>query len=151
MERTNPTPVACFALGLLVAALAAGEERSSTVPASASKTEMAAFAGDWVLSVPVEGSDPRAFDLALKVENDTLTGTFVSDHAGSLAIQAVSSNAGVLSFAVPMMGMSEVVSFTAKRNEDGSLTGTIAGPMGAMTFTGKRAPAANRAGKTGAP
>jgi hypothetical protein len=82
--------------------------------------------------------ETRTFGLELRLEGKTLAGTLVSDHAGALAIQNVRLDDEVLTFAVPMVGTSEQVGFTARLSGAASLAGTIAGPLGAMSFTAER-------------
>jgi hypothetical protein len=112
--------------------------RPSSMPSTASTSspaDAAAFAGKWRLTASA-GPDKRELQLELVAAHGGITGTVVSDHAGTIAIQNARVADGTLTFGVPM-GTS-AVEFTATLKGHGELAGTLAGPMGPMTFTAER-------------
>ena len=111
----------------------ARRQAAATAP---SHGDASIFAGKWRLSAG-SGADTRTLNLDLVVADGAITGTVTTDHAGPLAIQRGRIDGSALMFAVPM-GASDLVEFTATLKDHASLTGTIAGPMGPMTFVGER-------------
>jgi hypothetical protein len=111
---------------------------ASAAPARPPSDPAAAFAGPWTLAVAM-GDQRRTFALDLAVAGEAITGTLASDHAGLLPLRDVRVTDGVLHFAVPMTGTTQLVEFRATLADPSALTGTMAGPMGAASFTGTRA------------
>lgn len=108
-----------------------------TAPALSAQEQTApkpSFAGSWVLSAQTEGA-PATFELVVDEKDGKFTGAFVTDHGEAPLEGAVTD--GVLRLTGPE-GMYFVL--TAKLNEDGTLSGSLASEMGDATFTAKRRP-----------
>jgi hypothetical protein len=111
---------------------------TAPAPMPPAATDPAPFAGKWRLTAGAgSGGEPRTLDLELVVDGNTITGSVVTDHAGSLPIQNGRFADGTLKFGVPM-GPSAIVEFAATLKGHGALSGSITGPMGPMSFIGER-------------
>ena len=92
-------------------------------------------AGTW--SVAVDGPHGAAtMSLILKQDEKHVTGTFVSGHGPDLALTGEFAD-GTLKLESTDHGDSKVI-FNAKLKEDGTLAGSVSGPMGDMTWTAER-------------
>ncbi len=77
--------------------------------------------------------------MALTQNGAKITGTFTSDHTGEVRVEGEFAN-GTLTFAIDVhgdSGSSMHVDFTGKMKDDGTLTGTLKGQMGEMTWTAR--------------
>jgi hypothetical protein len=104
-----------------------------------SKTAAPTVAGKWTMSVQ---SDQGAISASLVVNLDgsKVTGTFTSDHTGEAPLEGKFAD-GTLTFAVTLHGDSGAgmeIDFNGKLKDDGTLGGTLSGPMGEMAWTASR-------------
>ena len=114
---------------------ARGQAKATTVAVK----DLSAFAGKWVLNVPTK-PDAITFDVDAKVSADQLTGTLFTTHTGLREIRNGHLSDGALVFEVPTSEGAPPAVFSLKFTDDGSVTGTINGPMGQLPFTGQRRP-----------
>jgi hypothetical protein len=99
----------------------------------------ATVAGKWTIAVANDQA-PISAGLTLAQSGTKVTGTFSSDHTGEAPVEGEFAN-GTLTFFVTVHGDSDNamrVDFTGKLKNDGSLEGTLKGPMGEMNWTGTR-------------
>ncbi|HKW02795.1 MAG TPA: hypothetical protein VJN96_23430 [Vicinamibacterales bacterium] len=96
-------------------------------------------AGKWTIAV-ANDQVPISAGLTLAQHGTKVTGTFTSDHTGEAPVEGEFAN-GTLTFFITVHadgGNAMQVDFTARLKDDGSLAGTLKGPMGEMNWTGTR-------------
>lgn len=99
----------------------------------------AGVAGNWSISVAAQDGQMSA-GMALKQDGQKVTGTFTSDHTGEAPVEGQYVD-GTLTFTIPLHGGTDPsmrVDFTGKLKADGTLAGTLTGPMGEMSWTASR-------------
>ncbi len=94
-------------------------------------------AGNWNMSVN-SSQGPMAVGLALAQEGKKLTGT-LSSHMGETTLEGEFAD-GKISFSITFQGDAGAMqlAFAGILKDDGTLEGTISGPMGDMTWTAER-------------
>jgi hypothetical protein len=106
-------------------------------PKTDARSAAPSVAGSWTMSI--ESPEAMSASLTLKQDGQHVTGTFSSDHTGEAALAGEFVD-GTLTFSItadaghgPMQ-----IGFRAKLKDDGTLTGTLTGPMGEMSWTAER-------------
>lgn len=125
---------------MVAAVLAIGLGANLHAQQAKPKADTASVAGKWTLAV-ANDQGPMSAGLTLVQKSAKVTGTFTSDHTGEVPVEGEFAN-GTLTFSVTVHGDSSDtmrVDFTGKMKDDGSLAGTLKGPMGEMNWTGTRA------------
>ncbi len=103
------------------------------------KAAPAGVAGNWSLVVAAQDGTITA-GMSLKQDGQKVTGTFTSDHTGEVAVDGQYVD-GTLSFTIALHGGNDPsmkIDFTGKLKTDGSLAGSLTGPMGDMEWTASR-------------
>jgi len=114
----------------LVTALAIGLLANLHAQQAKPKAETT-VAGKWTVAVANDQA-PISAGLTLAQNGAKVTGTFSSDHTGEAAVEGEFAN-GTLTFFITVHGdggNAMRVDFTGKLKGDGSLEGTLKGPMG---------------------
>ena len=95
-------------------------------------------AGKWTMSVNGQDGVITA-GLALTQDGRKVTGTLTSDQTGEVPLAGEFAD-GTLTFSVTVHTDSDAmrVDFTGKLKDDGTLAGSLTGPMGDMTWTATR-------------
>jgi hypothetical protein len=104
--------------------------------AVASATGAQSVAGTWSVAVVDSPHGPAAMSLALKQDGTRVTGAFVSGHAPDMTVEGEFVD-GVLKLESADDGDHKII-FNAKLRDDGTLAGSVSGPMGEMKWTGER-------------
>ena len=126
-------------VSMTVAALAIGLLTNLNAQQAKPKADTASVAGKWTISM-ANDQGPMSAGMALTQNGAKVAGTFTSDHTGEVPVEGEFAN-GTLMFAIDVHGDSGAsmhVDFTGKMKDDGTLAGTLKGPMGEMTWTGTR-------------
>jgi opacity protein-like surface antigen len=121
-----------FVFGLL-AALGLAATVSAAAPS---------VAGDWTMTVEGTPHGTMTMGLTLKQDGTRVTGTFVSGHAPDMEVAGEFVD-GQLRVSSTQTSENDRIIFAAKLRDDGTLSGTVSGPMGDMTWTASRAAAKN--------
>jgi hypothetical protein len=129
-QRVFTALVAVTALALAVSPRALAQEKPKTP---------SGVAGNW--SIAVASPDGQmAAGLSLKQDGPNVTGTFTSEHTGEVAVEGRYVDA-TLTFTIPLHGGTDPamkVDFTGKMKADGTLAGSLTGPMGDLSWTASR-------------
>jgi hypothetical protein len=123
---------------MLVTALVIGLVTNLGAQQAKPKAE-ATVTGKWTIAVANDQA-PISAGLTLAQNGTKVTGTFTSDHTGEAPVEGEFAN-GTLTFSITIHadgGNAMQVDFTGKLKDDGSLAGTLKGPMGEMGWTGTR-------------
>jgi hypothetical protein len=105
--------------------------------AVATATGAPSVAGTWSVAVVDSPHGPAAISLALQQDGTRVTGTFaISGHAPDMALEGEFVD-GVLKLETTGDGDHKVI-FNAKLKDDGTLAGSVSGPMGEMQWTAER-------------
>ena len=134
MTRTTKRSVS-----MTVVALAIGLLTNLNAQQAKPKADTAGVGGKWAISV-VNDQGPMSASMTLTQNGAKITGTFTNDHTGEAPVEGEFAN-GTLTFAIDVHGDSGSamhVDFTGKMKDDGTLAGTLKGPMGEMNWTGTR-------------
>lgn len=134
MTRTTKRSVS-----MTIAVLAIGLVTNLQAQQAKPKADTASVAGKWAISV-ANDQGPMSAGMALTQNAAKVTGTFTSDHTGEVPIEGEFAN-GTLTFSIDIhgdSGSSMHVDFSGKMKDDGTLAGTLKGPMGEMTWTATR-------------
>ena len=124
---------------MIVAALAIGLLTNLNAQQAKPKADTASVAGKWTISV-ANDQGPMSAAMALTQNGAKVTGTFTSDHTGEVPVEGQFAE-GTLTLAIDVHGDSGAamhVDFTGKMKDDGTLAGTLKGPMGEMNWTATR-------------
>ena len=121
---------------LAIIALVAGLSIASVRAHSDKKTAATGVAGTWSLSVD-SPHGAMAMGFVLEQDGRKVKGTFASPH-GDLPVEGELVES-TLTLATTSTGPDALqVTFTAKLNDDGSLSGYLSSPMGDMKWTAER-------------
>ncbi len=96
--------------------------------------------GQWAISV-ANADQPMSAGMTLTQDGTKIKGTFTSDHTGEAPLEGQFTG-GTLTFSITMRGGPDGtmrIDFTGKMKADGTLGGTLTGPMGEMNWTATRA------------
>jgi hypothetical protein len=104
--------------------------------AVATATGAASVAGTWSLAVVDSPHGPAAMSLALKQDGTRVNGTFVSGHMPDMTLEGEFVD-GVLKLESADDGDHKII-FKGKLKDDGTLAGSVSGPMGEMKWTAER-------------
>lgn len=127
-------------MAMLVTALAIGLLTNLDAQQAKPKADTASVAGKWAISVTNDQA-PMEAGLTLTQNGAKVAGTFTSDHTGEAPVEGEFAN-GTLTFSIMLHGSSDPqmrVDFIGKMKDDGTLAGTLKGPMGEMSWTATRA------------
>lgn len=130
-KRTGWGATAALAIGLLT---------NLSAQQAKPKADTASVAGKWAISVTNDQA-PMEAGLTLTQNGTKVVGTFTSDHTGEAPLDGEFAN-GTLTFSITLHGSSDPqmrIDFIAKMKDDGTLAGTLKGPMGEMQWTATRA------------
>ncbi|HUL71737.1 MAG TPA: hypothetical protein VLT86_01465 [Vicinamibacterales bacterium] len=103
------------------------------------KSAAPSVAGKWSMSVQGDQGAMSA-SLVFNVDGKKVTGTLTSDHTGEAPLEGTFQD-GALAFSVSVRhdGADAMeLSFTGKLKDDGTLAGTLSGPMGEIAWTATR-------------
>jgi len=124
---------------MATAAIAIGLLTNLNAQQAKPKADTASVSGRWTVSV-ANDQTPMEAGLTLTQNGAKIAGTFTSDHTGEVPVEGEFSN-GTLTFSIMLHGSSDAtmrVDFIAKMKDDGTLAGTLKGPMGEMGWSGTR-------------
>ena len=127
-------------VAMLVAAIAIGLLTNLDAQQAKPKADTASVAGKWAISLTNDQA-PMEAGLTLTQNGAKVAGTFTSDHTGEAPVEGEFAN-GTLTFSIMLHGSSDPqmrVDFIGKMKDDGTLAGTLKGPMGEMSWTATRA------------
>lgn len=127
-------------MAMLVTAIAIGLLTNLDAQQAKPKADTASVAGKWAISVTNDQA-PMEAGLTLTQNGAKVAGTFTSDHTGEAPVEGEFAN-GTLTFSIMLHGSSDPqmrVDFIGKMKDDGTLAGTLKGPMGEMSWTATRA------------
>ena len=127
-------------MAMLVTALAIGLLTNLDAQQAKPKADTASVAGKWAISLTNDQA-PMEAGLTLTQNGAKVAGTFTSDHTGEAPVEGEFAN-GTLTFSIMLHGSSDPqmrVDFIGKMKDDGTLAGTLKGPMGEMSWTATRA------------
>jgi hypothetical protein len=102
----------------------------------ATGTSAPGVAGTWSVTVADSPHGPAAMSLALKQDGTRVTGTFVSGHMPDMTLEGELVD-GVLKLESTDDGDHKII-FNGKLKDDGTLAGSVSGPMGEMKWTAER-------------
>jgi len=125
------TILGMIAIALVAAVPLAAQDHSSKPPAG--------VAGNWNMSVAGQDGAMVA-TMALAQDGKKVTGTLNSEHSGEVAVDGQFAD-GKLTFSIVVHGGSAQemkMEFAGLLKADGTLAGTLSGPMGDMTWTASR-------------
>ena len=131
MTRTIRT-IAGITLVLAAVALTA-----SDLQAQNGKKPSADVGGKWIMDAETPHGRMQ-MSLTLDQDGSKVTGTFWSDHGGEMAVSGEFAE-GTLSLATVKTSDDHALRFSAKLNEDGTLSGYLSTPRGDMPWTAERA------------
>jgi hypothetical protein len=103
------------------------------------KADAATVTGNWTVSVASD-QGPMSAAMTLAQTGAKVTGTFTNEHTGEVSLEGQFTN-GSLTFAINVHGGTDAamrLDFTGRMKDDGTLAGTLNGPMGEMTWTATR-------------
>jgi hypothetical protein len=124
---------------MFVAVLAVGLLTNLDAQQAKPKADTAGVAGKWTITV-ANDQGPMSAGMTLTQNAAKVTGTFTSDHTGEVPVEGEFAN-GTLTFNITVHSDGDNamrVDFTAKMKDDGTLAGTLKGPMGEMSWSGTR-------------
>ena len=127
MHRVLPTVTA--ALILMATTL-------STRSVAHGPQEAPSVAGTWNITLKGTPHGDMTATMTLEQKGDTVSGTF-SAHGNSHALEG-SFSGGTLELAATDMPADERLLFSARLQPDGSLTGSLSGPVGDVRWTATR-------------
>jgi len=96
-------------------------------------------AGKWDMAVPSD-QGTMAASFVIDLDGSKVTGTFTSDHTGDVPLAGKFED-GTLTFSITVHTGSDAMQldFIGKLKGDGTLGGTLSGPMGELAWTASRA------------
>ena len=127
-------------VSIFVAALAIGLLTNLNAQQDKPKANTASVAGKWSISVTSDQA-PMSAAMTLAQDGAKVNGRFTSEHTGEIPLEGQFSN-GTLTFAIVAHAGTDAAArfdFTGRMKDDGTLEGTLSGPMGEMHWTAARA------------
>src|SRR5262245_62080870 len=139
IRSTRMTGMTKRGVSMFAATIAIGLLTNLSAQQDKPKANTANVAGKWTISVTTDQS-PMSAAMSLAQDGAKVKGTFTNEHTGEVPLEGQFSN-GTLTFAIVAHGGTDAAArfdFTGKMKDDGTLEGTLKGPMGEMNWTATR-------------